>query len=1582
MKKQILSVLLVFMMLTSSLPILSAANSAAGEDSVHWGEDSLQKWISKGMLDGYPDGGIQPDRQITRAEFTKLVNTVFRLNAKGTISFTDVQAGAWYSNDIMAVQGAGFISGYPDGSFKPNTLITRQEAAKITAALFQLQSLKGSGLTGFKDYDQVQSYAKAPLEQLLAGEYIKGYPDGTLRPMRPITRAEAVTLLDRLAAEVVLASGSYDHLSIAGNTIINTADVILNEAVIDGDLFLTQGVGEGDVYLNDVEVKGTAYINGGGANSIHFMNAKLHKVVVNKAGGAIRIVLSGKSVAQHLIVESTANVEIDRDASVALLTVEPGVTGTKLSVKGSAAQIDNGGTDTLLNDMKLASGSSFSVQNGITTSRLPATSGQSGGGGTTPTPQPTDEPEKPKEEWKLVWSDEFDGSGENIDANGVNLDKWAYQLGTGSEYGLDGWGNNEQQYYRAENISVADGKLTITAKDDGYDGMPYTSGRIYTQPTFNKTFGKFEARIKMPVGEGIWPAFWMYPKDSEYGTWAASGEIDIMEARGRLPKEVGGTIHYGKNWPNNKYTGASYEFEEGTDITDFHTYGLEWEPGELRWYVDGVLYQKQDNWNSWGADEAAKYTYPAPFDKPFYMILNLAVGGNYDGNRNPDPSLLPGKMEVDYVRVYELAGRPYKTPIEPTIDEEPYPEQYKKPIDGNYVYDSSFNEPFQIVTESDQSLNSEYWNLLYINTFQGNGSVTVDTLDQIKYAKTDITSGGNAVHAVQLIQNVTLGKGRWYKLTFDAKSNANRNMSVKIGGGDNRGWSTYSDVLDAKLTDSLQSYEMVFQMKDATDTLARLEFNMGLSTNPVWIGNVRLQETVSPDPYNENTPKEPLNGNHIYNGSFDLGRSDRLTFWNFDAAGGKAIASVDADIRELHVAITDAGAVPSDIKLEQKGINLIQGNDYQITFKARAEADRSIQVAVYKQDGTLYAAPQEIKLSTEMKEHTVLFTMEHPKDVSGKVAFLLGGELGDIYLDDVSMIRVGELSLDHQFPLKNGDFSNGKANWSEHVQGRYDGWDQTTAFTVENGEMKISLASVGNNPWDVMLMQTDFSLYKGKTYTVSLDVRASTNREMEIVIENQSNTRYLSERVMLTEAKHTFSYELPVQSDVTASFKLLLGKLDGTAALGAHDVFVDNVRVELKDARSAAFPLKNGYFDEGMNNWSTHIQGVYDGASSAVFSADHEGVKAAIANTGENAWDIMLQQGSLALLKGKTYMLTFTARASTPRRIEAIVENSAYFRYMNKAVQLDKATQSYSYEFTMNKDDETSFKLLLGNQAGVTNAAHEVFIGNVRLELKGAKEAAGEKVRSTTTLSMPPVLIPDAADNMLGFDIEITFSDNEAWRTAINAVSVNGTALTAGQYSIKPGIIAINAEVFTVDRFYVIQVMAAGFDDAGATQLIHAADGNLVLNGGMSSGTANWEHWFGDGGDSKYEVKDGAAQITIYNNGGMHPQWNIPVGWSTQLNQSGIKLEAGKAYELSFNAWSSVDRPISIELTGYSSQALLFNITGAADTVYKSTLLPTTNVSLTLKFLLGNVVNGALATPDGEHIIYIGNVSIREAAEI
>ncbi|MCP3918669.1 MAG: family 16 glycosylhydrolase [bacterium] len=240
--------------------------------------------------------------------------------------------------------------------------------------------------------------------------------------------------------------------------------------------------------------------------------------------------------------------------------------------------------------------------------------------------------------YQLVWEDDF--SGTTLDPT-----RWGPQIGTGCP-DLCGWGNSELQYYRAENATVSGGRLTITAKEEPFGGRQYTSARLRTKNLGDFERGRFEMRAKLPIGRGLWPAFWLLPTDSVYGVWAASGEIDVMENVGHDPDRVIGTIHYGDSYPGNTSSGGSYTLPSGTFHDDFHVFAIEWDDSEMRWYVDGNLYSTKTFWWSSGGP------YPAPFDQRFYILLNLAVGGTLPGS--PDASTqFPQTFEVDYVRVYQ-----------------------------------------------------------------------------------------------------------------------------------------------------------------------------------------------------------------------------------------------------------------------------------------------------------------------------------------------------------------------------------------------------------------------------------------------------------------------------------------------------------------------------------------------------------------------------------------------------------------------------------------------------------------------------------------------------------------------------------------------------------------------------------------------------------------------------------------------------------------------------------------------------------------------------------------------------------------
>ncbi|MEM9648852.1 MAG: glycoside hydrolase family 16 protein [Bacteroidota bacterium] len=235
----------------------------------------------------------------------------------------------------------------------------------------------------------------------------------------------------------------------------------------------------------------------------------------------------------------------------------------------------------------------------------------------------------------LVLSEEFDSDG------APNPAVWGYDIGRGPNG--DGWGNQELQYYtdRSDNVEVQNGVLLITARQESFEGASYTSARLLTKDLFEQKFGRFEARIRLPYGQGIWPAFWMLGADIDENPWPAAGEIDIMEYRGQEPTVLVGSVH-GPGYSGGDAISKEFILENDRFDTGFHIFGIEWGPDYVNFYVDDFLYNRIT---------PEDVTGPWVFDKPFFILMNLAVGGSFVGAPNTETEF-PQTMLVDYVRVY------------------------------------------------------------------------------------------------------------------------------------------------------------------------------------------------------------------------------------------------------------------------------------------------------------------------------------------------------------------------------------------------------------------------------------------------------------------------------------------------------------------------------------------------------------------------------------------------------------------------------------------------------------------------------------------------------------------------------------------------------------------------------------------------------------------------------------------------------------------------------------------------------------------------------------------------------------------
>ena len=237
-------------------------------------------------------------------------------------------------------------------------------------------------------------------------------------------------------------------------------------------------------------------------------------------------------------------------------------------------------------------------------------------------------------QWNIVWSDEFNGTS-------INRSNWTYDLGGG------GWGNSEREYYtgRTNNAYVSNGLLHIVARQESTNGYSFTSARMKTQGLYTHTYGHFVWRAKLPAGVGMWPALWMLGANFPSVDWPDCGEIDTVETKGTAPATIQSSLHCGSDGT------ATYTFTGGDSSTNFHTYMMDWEPGSISFWVDGQPYETQTIWTD------ALGPYPVPFNAPFFIIMNLAVGGNYVGNPTINQinagTVFPAEVQVDYVRVYQ-----------------------------------------------------------------------------------------------------------------------------------------------------------------------------------------------------------------------------------------------------------------------------------------------------------------------------------------------------------------------------------------------------------------------------------------------------------------------------------------------------------------------------------------------------------------------------------------------------------------------------------------------------------------------------------------------------------------------------------------------------------------------------------------------------------------------------------------------------------------------------------------------------------------------------------------------------------------
>ena len=422
--------------------------------------------------------------------------------------------------------------------------------------------------------------------------------------------------------------------------------------------------------------------------------------------------------------------------------------------------------------------------------------------------------EKIDAKYHLLWSDEFDGTE-------LNKNNWNIELRQ------PGWTNNELQEYTnsKSNVYLRDGFLVLKAQKSETDNgnIAYTSGKVNSQNKRDFTYGKVVVRAKVPVGKGLWPAIWMMPKkESTYGQWPRCGEIDIMEVLGSEANRMYGTLHYGVPHKQNQ---GSVKLDAGSFASDFHEYSVEWEPGEIRFLLDGNLYYSTNNWFSAPSEDADELAYPAPFNQPFFVQMNLAVGGDWPGNPDEHTDFNNAEFLIDYVRVYQLSD--YDTNVT-----KPQPDMTMRKQDetGNFIHNGDFS--------TDESLtDSEDWSFLLFGKGAGSAEIKDNTL------VVTTKNPGELDYAVQIVQpQLPMRKGLTYKITFDAKADGSRTGIVALTAPEGN-WIRYFPDTKFDMGTSWQTYTYTFKMSKKDDPYGRLEFNLGNqnSSETVYIRNVRVE---------------------------------------------------------------------------------------------------------------------------------------------------------------------------------------------------------------------------------------------------------------------------------------------------------------------------------------------------------------------------------------------------------------------------------------------------------------------------------------------------------------------------------------------------------------------------------------------------------------------------------------------------------------------------------------------------------------------------------------------------------------------
>ena len=682
----------------------------------------------------------------------------------------------------------------------------------------------------------------------------------------------------------------------------------------------------------------------------------------------------------------------------------------------------------------------------------------------------------------------------------------------------------------ASDVTISDIKMIdLNASNEA---VSYTSGRISTQNKQTFTYGRFECRAKVPKGQGYLPAFWLMANDENiYGQWPRCGEIDCMEVMGQETNKAYGTIHYGN--PHAESQGTYYTSKDEADFSaDFHTFTCDWEPGVIKWYVDGKLYHEESDWHSTTQGQGT-LTYPAPFDQPFYIILNLAVGGSWVGNPNEETSFDNNPYEIDYVRVYkkDSYNEDVKRPVKQVTLREP-------DANGNYINNGDFSVKEDLTDETG-------WK--FVTALEGEAVASID--DNTMTVKT--TNEGTVDYSVQLVQpNLPLEKGATYQVQFDAYASADREIGIDVKAPDH-GYMSYMPHQDAKLTTEKQTYTYTFKMGESSDANGRLEYNMGAkgSTADIYISNVSVKKIKDADPNEKEVKTVLANGNYVYNGSFQEG-DKHLGYWTIvNDENAQAGVTSFADNRRFKVTMNKDAK--SAVVISQEDLAFAAGTPYRFSFSAESDMDNTITVNV---GGYKYTA--DIKAG-EMKE----FAFDIPANaeyVNKNISITLGMN-GTTWLDNVSLV---ENAL-----IKNGSFNAGTTGYTVYVDSSAKASYVVDSLKDDNA-LAVTIDDTGDQDWKVQIKQENIMLEKGKTYKLKFKAKSSLERQIRVVMQGQEDrdwSVYSDDNIIdLTNEYQTFedTFTMKEDTDKAAFLSACLGKIGDDQITKQHEVRIDDISLE------------------------------------------------------------------------------------------------------------------------------------------------------------------------------------------------------------------------------------------------------------------------------------------------------------------------------------------------------------------------------------------------------------------------------------